>query len=92
MAMNFFEHQDQARRRTGRLVTYFGDACAVDAPSPNRIVLPELLPELPEIEPRLTKKDPSAPSKRTPCLRPVTICTSTPLGNLQLTSNWAGML
>ena len=23
MAMNFFEHQDQARRRTGRLVTYF---------------------------------------------------------------------
>ena len=26
MAMNFFEHQDQARRRTGRLVIYFGMA------------------------------------------------------------------
>ena len=26
MAMNFFEHQDRARRRTGRLVTYFAMA------------------------------------------------------------------
>ena len=33
MAMNFFEHQDQARRRTGRLVTYFALAvlCIVAA-------------------------------------------------------------
>ena len=26
MAMNFFEHQDHARRRTGRLVVYFAMA------------------------------------------------------------------